>query len=356
MSNIAISDPEKFVTGYAEFKKNGEWYDFSRFFDSQYPAYDREAMFATCSREKAGIRLHMVTDAKAISFDVRKGKTKTTPGQFFRMMKIFSSKDKVHKFQTDENSNRLGLGKEHGECFDFLAGGVLTDSSDRDQGTIRFETGYAGGEPLTLEIVFPFRKQVEISNVKLEEASVCMPLGYDGCILFLGDSITQGENCFHSSGVWTRLVAVRAGSTWINQGVCGYLFRKESLEGIGALRGRVTEIVCALGTNDWQFSDGKDRETSLTGMKEYYAELVRIFPDIPIKAVTPFRRMDEKVERTFYTMDEWRALIAEEVLRYPNVTLVDGQQLMPWDSSYYHDGKIHPNDAGEEYIASHFPM
>ena len=167
MSNIAISDPEKFVTGYAEFKKNGEWYDFSRFFDSQYPAYDEEAMFTTCSREKAGIRLHMETDAKAISFDVRKGKTKTTPGQFFRMMKIFSSKDKVHKFQTDENSNRLGLGKEHGECFDFLANGVLTDSSDQDQGTIRFETGYAGGEPLTLEIVFPFRKQVEISNVKL---------------------------------------------------------------------------------------------------------------------------------------------------------------------------------------------
>ena len=160
-------------------------------------------------------------------------------------------------------------------------------------------------------------------------------------ILWLGDSITQGYGTLRSAETYVSIANRLLDYDIINQGIGGYVYDKGSLMKMDGYT--PDKLIVALGTN--QFGD-----EDLTPIEEYYVRLFEIYGhDIPTLVITPLWRGD--VPDGEPTLIKFCDRLKSILKTYPNITIVDGFNLIPHLSEYYLDN-LHPNPLGAEVYAN----
>ncbi len=184
-------------------------------------------------------------------------------------------------------------------------------------------------------LYLPADATVLIRNVSIDGDFV--PARKGEKVLWLGDSITQGFGPLRSGQTYVSVANRLLNWDIINQGIGGYVYDKHSLMQMAGYR--PDKIVVALGTNQFGCETMRDVE-------EYYETLTGLYgEEIPILCVTPLWRGD--VPDGLPTLKRFCANLMAIAARYPNITVVDGFELVPHLPEYFLDN-LHPNALGAE--------
>ena len=158
-------------------------------------------------------------------------------------------------------------------------------------------------------------------------------------LLILGDSILQGINTYHPSCALGNLLAHGLDVEIVNQSVGGARFVPELLE---PLDYDPDSVLVALGANDAFSRDTAYEQT----IPAYFKRLRELYPDKPIKAVTPVFCMKLKTDAALAKrFDAVRALIKTEAEKN-GVRVIDGDALVPHTAKFFNEDGTHPNDLG----------
>ncbi|WP_164821736.1 SGNH/GDSL hydrolase family protein [Paenibacillus koleovorans] len=226
---------------------------------------------------------------------------------------------------------------------------IGTDCLDSKEGRFRSEWGDAGHrEEARVTVYLPHLAEISLHSFRLADGASASPAHAESRnLLCLGDSITQGMDAKHPSATYPVLLARQLGMNLLNHGVGGHIFDKSSLD--RDLPYRPDLLTVAYGTNDW----GKYESLAefRLACDAYIAELVEIYPEADITVLTPIWREDWKQARPMGSFAELSRTIADVCGGYPGVRVVNGLELVPHQSRFYGDGRLHPNDEGFAHMA-----
>lgn len=201
-----------------------------------------------------------------------------------------------------------------------------------------FELGEGEKE---IRIVFPWSAVSMVRSLELDDGASMVPMPAGRRIVFYGDSITQGYDAKYPSGHYTVRLASFLGAEGFNKAIGADRFNPA----LAACRDSFEPdyILAAYGTNDWN-RIGLEEFQEKCG--EFYRLLSEGHPGAKIYALTPIWRKDYRETRTLGKFWQVEDQIAETTARFPNVKLLRGFGLVPHDSRYFSDGRVHPNDDG----------
>lgn len=154
-------------------------------------------------------------------------------------------------------------------------------------------------------------------------------------VLWIGDSITQGFGAFLAGQTYVNVANRILGYEILNQGIGGYYYDAAILTPMTDFQ--PDKIIIAMGTNQFLREDKKEAITA------FYEQLAKIYPHVPVLAITPLWRNDHSQHRVAF--DECVAIIRECAKKNANVTVLNGLTLIPGCTEYYVDG-LHPNALG----------
>lgn len=160
-------------------------------------------------------------------------------------------------------------------------------------------------------------------------------------VLLIGDSITQGYGTFMSGATYANVLQRKTGYNLISQGIGGLPFKDCVL-----YKGEYNpdKIIILLGTNYYD-TPSYDYEKEVEG---FFKKLNELWGDKEIVYISPlWRDNDVNWERFLWCID----VATNEALKYDNITVVDGFDLVPHVHECFCD-KIHPNAYGSELLAS----
>ena len=161
-------------------------------------------------------------------------------------------------------------------------------------------------------------------------------------VLIIGDSITQGYGTFMSGASYVNVLQRKTGYNIVAQGIGGLPFKECVL-----YKGEYEpdKIVVSLGTNYYESKLKYDyeKETSL-----FFKKLNELWGDKEIIYISPlWRNNNVDMERFLWCIET----ATNEALKYDNITVVDGFDLVPNVDECFVD-KIHPNAYGCELMAN----
>lgn len=160
-------------------------------------------------------------------------------------------------------------------------------------------------------------------------------------LLIIGDSITQGYGTFMSGAAYANTLQRKTGYNIVAQGIGGLPFKE-----CAVYRGEYEpdKIMVFLGTNYYD-SPAYDYEKET---QDFFKKLNEVWGEKEILYVSPlWRDNDVKWERFLWC----REVATSEALKYDNITVVDGFDLVPNVNECFVD-KIHPNSYGCELLAT----
>jgi lysophospholipase L1-like esterase len=231
--------------------------------------------------------------------------------------------------------------------FDLLVDGELKGFLPPKNGRLEFEFSNEGESPVDVRILFPAISGVKIRGLEVN-AAVDGQSEEKEWILCLGDSVTQGMIAVNPSLNYVARLSAKLNVDALNQAVGGFEYRASSLEGLQEIPAPKL-ITVAFGSNDWAFNP--DLEDIRRNVEEYYAKLTTLFPGVPVYAITPLWRGDLEAGAKCGALSDVAACIETACNKYPSITVVDGLELIPHDTSYFADGVLHPNAKGFEVMA-----
>lgn len=206
-----------------------------------------------------------------------------------------------------------------------------------------FDGTYELGEgEKEIRIVFPWSSVGILKSLELDDGASMVPAASSGKrIVFYGDSITQGYDAKYPSRHHTVRLAELFGAECFNKAIGADRF----CPALAACRDEFEPdyIMAAYGTNDWSKIGWEEFKKNSS---EFYRILSEGYPEARIYALTPIWRKDYMEKREmgeFSWVADWIFDIAG---RLPNVTAICGFGLVPHDSSYFNDERLHPNDEG----------
>jgi lysophospholipase L1-like esterase len=289
-----------------------------RFSQEQFSVYARTELFRQRSLCTAGVTLDIVSNSPSIQLDYS-----------------------IRSFARDW------------VYFDIFLDGVFVESIgaapiNAQVGFLRYEPAVEQGTVHRITIYLPHNAELVINGLSFMEGSFVEPAPRPGRrILCLGDSITQGMAARHPSSTYPVLLSRTLDAELINQGVGGYVFEKESLEGFPEWIPDIVTI--AYGTNDWmQRSSASEFEKKCT---DYLVKASRLFASAQIIVITPLHRMDASTARVsgnFASIGETIKRVCSGISGHDigGISLVvDGSCLVPHQSRFFDDG-LHPTDEG----------
>ncbi len=275
---------------------------YARFTPGQVDAFEKRfAVFRERCDRSTGVRIEFETDSRAIRVDI------AAAGRYELLMD--------------------GLAVQYKEC---KANDCLC------------ATFPAGNKHIT--IMLPWNSRGAISLIQLDEGSYIHHHEFKRKFLFLGDSITQGSSAIRPTMTYAGRVARWFDADYLNLGVGGTKFFPEVLV---KPEFDPDTVFIAYGTNDFNSSprDRFEREC-----KEYMDIVKQWYPDKTVYVISPIWRLDYDVVRPAGTFQEVRAYIIKQIEDH-GFTHIDGWMLVPHDSDYFADVKLHPNDMGMSVYA-----
>lgn len=199
------------------------------------------------------------------------------------------------------------------------------------------------GREKTVEIWLSNQIPCRLASLELDTENEPRPVGRNGKILFIGDSITQGY--FDSpAGCFAARYASSRGTDFVNAGIGGASLR----QGIGkaAAEQEWDELFIAYGTNDSAWRKPEDFKRLMRDLLETAAARkgasVRVITPIPLLNADETRRNN---------LEALRRAIHEAAASFPQVTAVNGPEMIPADETYFADG-CHPNAEGMKLYAN----
>ena len=282
--------------------------------------------------------------------------------------KIHSTAGVELRFRTDSPRLLLDLDVEKGSGRSFFAlevfvngtpAGTIDNYGDQpvppvyshltfEQGSYRkcFELGAGVKE---VRVLLPWSARPRFREISLEHGALLEPVKPAVTLLAYGDSITHGYDALLPSRCYPVQLADALGAFQHNRAIGGETFfpelaEAESLEA-------PDYITVAYGTNDWAKSTEEVAEQSC---RAFYGALSRKYPAARIFALTPiWGEAWRQPGKGFGPWERMEEIIRETAAALPNVTVIEGFDLVPHDSAFFADTMVlHPNDAGFSHYAA----
>ena len=197
-----------------------------------------------------------------------------------------------------------------------------------------------------ITLYLPWSTSTVLRNVEIDDGASLIPVERSLRILALGDSITQGSVAEHPSLTYVSCMARELNAEVLNQGIGGYCFYKESLQ--GAPDWMPDLVTLAYGTNDFSILNTKAEFEAQ--VRDYMQALTAAYPDTPILAITPIRRFDLPINELVcgkdYTFTDAMAILHRVFAEYPQISILDGLSFFPHHPDFLLPDKLHPNDLG----------
>lgn len=278
-------------------------YHFTRFSPEQIEAFEaRMQIYGPRCRATTGIRLEFETDSRHIRVDVK------NPGRY-----------------------------------ELLVDGLQVIYQVCDADDSLYTELPEGNKHITL--MLPWHQEGALSLVLLDNGSYVRTHQFDRKILFLGDSITQGSSAKHDSLAYACRVARWFNADYMNWGVGGTKFFPETLKKPDF---EPDTVFIAYGTND--YNSMPSLETIENNCREYLSTVKSWYPDAKVYCITPLWRLGGDIVRSSGTLAQVRQVIIDQIEAH-GFTHIDGYKLVPHDSQYYADKRLHPDDLGMSIYA-----
>lgn len=320
-----------------------------RFYREQYAPYSINGMYRFAFGNQSHVNIGLLTDATKLSFSCKTGmdmlKLASMVFEPMTPYQIHAKSPKKPKFRKGKDANAFGGKIERN--FEVYVDGVLKEKCKVRNGKVEIEIENPVHKWQEVRIYYPYLMRIGVKNLCSNGNMKSLPRR--DVMLCMGDSITEGWNTSGSSKAYASRVARELNLDILNQGVTGFVFSPESLNGLEKLPFAPRFVTCAYGTNDWQRACSM-QEVSVR-VKGYFKKLNALFPEIPIFVITPLWRADEGDALAIGSMEKFRVFIKKEAFRYTNMKVIDGSNLIAHDVRYFQDGMLHPNDAGAEIMA-----
>ena len=300
--------------GAVRVDKNGGCVQFHRFTREQEKTYEKTD-FHPKQYATAGVRLCFKTDGSVLN------------------MKVVTTKASSRTFFS------------HDVVVDGTYIGSLKNPTEEIAGEFAgiFELGE--GEKQVC-IYFPWSACSMLKEMTLENATYVIPVKRAKTVLVYGDSITQGYDAMYPMNRYAGNLADALDAEEINKAIGGEKFcpwlsdAKEEFE--------PDYISVAYGTNHWHRATPEQFRTLAA---DFYANLVKHYPNAKIFALTPIWRKDRTDETAFRDFEQIGELIAEVVAPYDNIECIDCRNFVPEEETLYSDLYLHPNDEGFRYYS-----
>ncbi len=300
----------KITSGAVKIEEKAGNIVFQRFTEEQRAVYDDNPPFHNKTYADSGIAFEFVTDAKSLRL---KGRASTASTRFFYF-------------------------------FDVVVDGVLVahvghESCEVDP-DFDLEAALGDGPRKHVTVYFPCLAQIELAGLELDGATKVEPVKRPRRLLCLGDSITQGYDTRYPSLAYTNQLADLLNAEVVNKAIGGDRFNPR----LAALpdAGKFDLIITGYGTNDWRHHT---REKLQNDSREFFVNLRRSYPGVPIVAVLPIWRSNWDLVTEVGTFADAARIIRESAGAIDNITVVDGTKLTPRIMNFYSDG-LHPNEFG----------
>ena len=294
---------------------------FSRFTEKEEAIYSAEEGKRLRAVSTPGIRLEFKTDAEKLSLGVR---VEERARPYFSV-EVFS--DGAYIGEIKNYPDDLPNGRYPADNF---PGGEFEKSFPLGSGEKR------------IRIVFPGTVKLEISSVELEGASYITPVHYDKKILIYGDSITQGFDALSPSRVYSVRLCDYLNAEGINKAVGGAVYNP-ALPAAETYDG-VDYIIGAYGINDWVL--GTDKESFTDNCRRFWEIICQKYPSAKKILITPIWIRIWEEEKKIGNASELHKLIEKAVSGLPEITIINGWELVPFDKNLYGDETTHPNNLG----------
>ena len=323
--NLSIDKIREITTGAARIEEHdGEmcFFRYTKAQDDRYRARSYQELWkrSLCS---AGIKLCFDTDSESLFLKIKvEAKTSRTyfSADVLKDGAILGYIDNVGDANTD---NYIALD---------LADGEFEKEFQLGKGTKR------------ICIRLPWNMMTSIKEMRVDDGCFVTEAKSEKLLLAFGDSITQGYDALRSSDRYISRLADALGADEYNKAIGGDIFSPD----LAALRDDLEPdfITVAYGTNDWN-SIGE--EFFKENCREFYHNLARNYPKAKIFALTPIWRADYKDERAFGEFGKVALDIREATKDLDNVTVIEGFDLVPHDTTLYSDKYLHPNSNGFDH-------
>ena len=196
----------------------------------------------------------------------------------------------------------------------------------------------------SVKLYMPWSVRVDIISLEIDDGATLIPVRPEKKMILWGDSITQGYDNIRSYGMYSTRLSEGLGAEGFNRGIAAEKFFAPICEAKEEIS--PDYITVAYGTNDWN-KIPKDEFYERCGT--FYRNLSNNYPDAKIFAISPIWRKDHAAEdRILGLFSEVEEFILDCVRDLPNVTLVPGFDLVSHDPDHFGDGRVHPNDMGNE--------
>lgn len=301
---------------------------FCRFTKEQqdiYEGYNKD--FHNKTFATAGVKLVFKTNSKNLTFKAALSKSIRGSSRAYYSFDVFADGKMIGSINNHENV----------DIPDNYASIVL----QFDKAEKTFDLG--DGEK-TVKIYFPWSMCAILEEISIDDGASFDPIKPAKKLIAFGDSITHGYDALYSSNRYPAKLAEALDAEEINKGIGGEIFFPSLAESADDFA--PDYITVAYGTNDWSHRNKKE---FIKNCRAFYAALSKNYPDTKIFAITPIWRKDCGEMRDFGKFEDIEKCIAECVADLENVTLIRGFDLVPKDSEYFADLRLHPNDKGFDY-------
>lgn len=210
-------------------------------------------------------------------------------------------------------------------------------SADRPSGTVEYVR--CCESPSRVTIYLPAMACAHISDLNLASYAPAPPS--ETRLLFVGDSITQGIQCQHSSMAYPSILGRRLSAETLNQGVGGFYYEQKSLD--EKINFNPDIVFVAYGTNDFRIFH--DVNVIAEHAETYFSDVLKLYPKSRIVVIPPIWRADLSSEPERELFQETCGAIVR-LARAFDFFAVDGQALVDHEEELFADGYLHPNDRG----------
>lgn len=192
-----------------------------------------------------------------------------------------------------------------------------------------------------INICLPWSVKFVLEELSLEDGATLAPAIPGKKALCFGDSITHGSDALYPHNRYISQFCDYLGAAEHCKAICGETFWPE----LAATKEPFDPdyIIVAYGTNDWSHDPLSDLTAHCYG---FYRNLAANYPNAKLIAISPLWRADQKEKNRQISLTAVHDLVCDAVKDNPNAVVLRGYDLVPHETGYFGDLRLHPNDMG----------